>query len=140
LPRMGERCLSKMAVNFSSASTRANWKSTRAASHWKIALAIPVDMVATDGTEEGRFNAVRQMGRWKQGRQGRRRNKKSKRLRLSLAKTLSDEAGPGMRVFRAGVVRSSNGGPSGEGAERLFASRRESTRSTPPVGPAIFDP
>jgi hypothetical protein len=46
----------------------------------------------------------------------------------------------GRRVFRAGVVRSSNGGPSGEGAERMFASRRESTRSTPPVGPAILDP
>jgi hypothetical protein len=36
-------------------------------------------------------------------------------------------------VFRAGVGRSSNGGPSGEGAERIFASRRESTRSTPPL-------
>lgn len=72
VPRMGKRCLSEMAVSFSSASTRANWKSTRAASHWKITLAMPVDMGAMEGTEEGRFNAVRQMGRWKQGRQGRR--------------------------------------------------------------------
>ena len=54
---------------------------------------------------------------------------------LSLAKTLSDEAGQGRRVFRAGVIRSSNGEPSGEGAERMFASRIESTRSTPPVEP-----
>jgi hypothetical protein len=54
---------------------------------------------------------------------------------LSLAKTLSDEAGQGRRVFRAGVVQSSNGEPSGEGAERMFASRIESTRSTPPVEP-----
>jgi hypothetical protein len=59
---------------------------------------------------------------------------------LSLAKTLSDEAGQERRVCRAGVVRSSNGGPSGEGAERIFASRRESTRSTPPVEPEVFDP
>ena len=43
-------------------------------------------------------------------------------------------------VFRAGVGRSSNGGPSGEGAERMFASRIESTRSTPPVEPEVFDP
>src|ERR1039458_7521628 len=59
---------------------------------------------------------------------------------LSLAKTLSDEAGRERRVCQAGVVRSSNGGPSGEGAERIFASRRESTRSTPPVEPEVFDP
>src|ERR1035437_9533959 len=38
------------------------------------------------------------------------------------------------------VARPSNGGPSGEGAERIFASRRESTRSTPPVEPEVFDP
>ena len=59
---------------------------------------------------------------------------------LSLAKTLSDLAGQERRVFRAGVVRSSNGEPSGEGAERMFASRIESTRSTPPVEPEVFDP
>src|ERR1019366_4616154 len=60
--------------------------------------------------------------------------------RVSLAKTLSDEAGQERRGCRAGVVWSSNGGPSGEGAERIFASRRESTRSTPPVEPEVFDP
>src|ERR1039457_5373545 len=59
---------------------------------------------------------------------------------LSLAKRLSDGAGQERRVCRAGVVRPSNGGPSGEGAERIFASRRESTRSTPPVEPEVFDP
>jgi hypothetical protein len=59
---------------------------------------------------------------------------------LSLAKTLSDLAGRERRVFRAGVVRSSNGGPSGVRARRVIASRIESTRSTPPVEPEVFDP
>jgi hypothetical protein len=67
------------------------------------------------------------------------RNAQYKRA-LSLAKSLSDEAGQERRVCRAGVVRSSNGEPSGEGAERMFPSRIESTRSTPPVEPEVFDP
>src|ERR1035437_3985738 len=59
---------------------------------------------------------------------------------LSLAKTLSDKAWQGRAVFRTRVVASSNGGPSGEGAEQMFASGIESTRSTPPVEPEVFDP
>jgi hypothetical protein len=53
---------------------------------------------------------------------------------------LSDVAGQERWVFCAGVVQSSNGGLSGMGAEQVFASRRESARSTPPVEPEIFDP
>ena len=68
VPRLGESCFSKMAVSFSSASTRANWKSTRAASHRKITHAKPVDAVATKGANEGRFNAVPQMRRRKNTR------------------------------------------------------------------------
>ena len=61
------------------------------------------------------------------------------RYPVSLAKMLSDVAGQERWVFCAGVVQSSNGGLSGMGAEQVFASRRESARSTPPAEPEIFD-
>jgi len=55
----------------------------------------------------------------------------------SLAKTSSEVAGQGSRDFCAGGVQSSNAGLSDVGSEQVFASRRESERSTPPVDPEM---
>ena len=68
----GRKLLVKMALSFSSALPRTNCTSAHAASQWKTTLAKPVDAVAAKGTEEGRFNAVPQMGRRKNPRYGRR--------------------------------------------------------------------